>query len=131
MSIIKLIQFKELGDERGLLFSIESNNNIPFEIKRVYYMLGMDTQLPRGFHAHKELKQIAICIKGSCNILMDNGIKKETIKMNSPGVGLIIDKLLWHEMFDFSDDCVLMVLANDIYNEEDYIRNYDEFIKQV
>lgn len=131
MSLIKLIEFKELGDERGQLFSIESNLNIPFDIKRVYYMLGMENKLPRGFHAHKELNQVAVCIKGHCKFLMDDGKNKDIVSMNSSSTGIVISKLIWHEMYDFSDDCILMVLADDIYNENDYIRNYDDFIKQV
>lgn len=130
MSLIDLIDFKSLGDDRGQLFSLESNQNIPFDIKRVYYMFGMQDDLPRGFHAHKELQQVAICIKGRCKMIMDDGTTKEEVVIEKPNTGIIIDKLIWHEMHDFSVDCILMVIASDYYDESDYIRDYDEFLKQ-
>lgn len=130
MSLIKLVKFKSLGDERGQLISLEENKNIPFSIKRVYYMHGMESDKPRGFHAHKKLQQIAVCISGSCNIFMDDGIQQETVKLSDSSVGLFIDKMIWHEMYDFSDDCVLMVLADEWYDEGDYIRTYEVF-KQI
>lgn len=127
MSLIDLIEFKPLGDDRGQLFSIESNQNIPFNIKRVYYMFGMQNDVPRGFHAHKELQQFAICIKGSCKLVMDDGTTKEEVVIEKPNIGIVIDKLIWHEMHDFSEDCILMVIASDLYDESDYLRSYDDF----
>lgn len=126
--LISFIQFPVVGDARGSLVALECNKQIPFDIKRVYYMYGMLPELPRGFHAHKELIQVAICLKGSCDILMDNGSEKEVITLNSPDRGLLIDTMQWHEMNNFSEDCVLMVLANDVYNESDYIRDYNSFL---
>jgi dTDP-4-dehydrorhamnose 3,5-epimerase-like enzyme len=127
VSLIDLIEFKPLGDDRGQLFSIESNQNIPFNIKRVYYMFGMQNDVPRGFHAHKELQQFAICIKGSCKLVMDDGTTKEEVVIEKPNIGIVIDKLIWHEMHDFSEDCILMVIASDLYDESDYLRSYDDF----
>ncbi len=129
MSLIKTIEFDLLGDERGSLISLEENKNIPFEIKRVYYIFGTEQGVARGFHAHKELVQVAICVKGSCSFLMDNGNRKETVNLDSPSIGLVIDVMQWHEIHDFSEDCVLMVLASDYYDEADYIRDYDAFKK--
>lgn len=127
MSLIKLINFKSLGDDRGGLVALEENKEIPFDIKRVYYIFATQTGVARGFHAHKKLKQVAICISGSCRFVMDNGLDKQEIVMDSPTQGIVIDKMQWHEMHDFSDDCVLLVVASDHYDEDDYIRDYKNF----
>ena len=121
------LEFNVIGDERGYLVSLEANHNIPFNIKRVYYIYGTNNQ-PRGFHAHKELRQVLVCVKGSCKVLLDDSIEKNEYSLNCPNQGLLVDEMIWHEMHDFSEDCVLMVLASDFYDEEDYIRNYQEFI---
>ena len=128
MSLIRLIRLNSHGDERGQLISLESNKNIPFNIKRVYYIYNTLTNVRRGFHAHKCLEQILICIHGSCKILLDDGKKKEIAVLDQPTVGLFIGSMIWREMYDFSSDCVLMVLANALYNEADYIRNYQIFL---
>ncbi|TWX67635.1 sugar 3,4-ketoisomerase [Colwellia sp. C1TZA3] len=128
---IKLIQFQSHGDERGALVSLEESKNIPFEIKRVYYMFNTIQDVRRGFHAHQKLKQLAIVVKGSCRFMLDDGKEKIEVPLDNPSQGLFIDSLVWREIFDFSDDCVLVVLADEIYDETDYIRNYDEFIKLV
>lgn len=127
MSLINLIEFKTLGDDRGSLISLEQNKNIPFEIKRIYYIFGTKENVSRGFHAHKKLKQLAVCVRGSCRFVMDNGTQKEEIILDSPDKGLVIDTMQWHEMHDFSEDCIIIVLANDYYDESDYIRNYENF----
>lgn len=131
MNLIKLIDFPVLGDNRGKLVAIEGNRHVPFEIKRVYYIYGTSSEVARGFHAHKELRQAAVCLSGQCRIVMDDGSKKEDVILNNPSQALLIDRMQWHEMYDFSSDCVLMVLASDIYNESDYIRRYDDFIEEA
>ena len=128
---INILDFKILGDDRGSLISIEQSKNIPFDIKRVYYIFNTKENVERGFHAHKELKQVAVCISGSCDFLLDNGKQKERLLLDSQNKGLLINNMIWHEMYNFSNDCVLMVLADDFYDESDYIRNYDEFLKVV
>ncbi len=128
---VKIVQLEEHGDERGTLISLEQMKNIPFEIKRVYYMFDTVHGVRRGFHAHKCLKQILICVKGSCKILLDDGTEKAEVLLDRPNKGLIIDSHIWREMFDFSEDAVLMVLASELYDEADYIRNYDEFIQYI
>jgi dTDP-4-dehydrorhamnose 3,5-epimerase-like enzyme len=130
VSLIKLIDFPSLGDERGSLVAIEGNKNIPFDIKRVYYIFGTHKNIARGFHAHKELNQVAVCITGKCRMLLDNGNTKDNVWMDSATKGVLIEDMVWHEMHDFSDDCVLLVLASAHYDESDYIRNYDDFLKQ-
>jgi dTDP-4-dehydrorhamnose 3,5-epimerase-like enzyme len=128
MSLIREVDLKLLGDERGSLVALESNKNIPFDIKRVYYIFGTQKGVSRGFHAHRSLEQIAICISGSCRMLMDDGRTKESVLLNCRNKGIYIDSMIWHEMHDFSDDCVLLVLASDYYDELDYIRAYNDFI---
>jgi len=131
MSLIKIINFPPLGDERGSLIALESNKNIPFEIKRTYYIFGTKGGVSRGFHAHRNINQLAVCVTGSCRFILDNGIIREEVTLNSPTKGLIIENLTWREMHDFSSDCVLLVLASEYYDKEDYVRDYDEFIKIV
>lgn len=127
----KLIEFKVMGDERGSLISLEEEKNIPFILKRVYYIYGTEADTVRGKHAHTNLQQVAICVSGSCKFLLDDGNTKETVELNSPNIGLYIGKNMWREMYDFSSNCVLVVLANDYYNENEYIRNYEEFLKLI
>ncbi|WP_109409892.1 sugar 3,4-ketoisomerase [Proteus genomosp. 4] len=131
MTLINTIEFKKLGDNRGSLTSIEQNKNIPFDIKRIYYIYDTKEGISRGFHAHKNLEQVAICIKGSCRFLLDDGVHKEEIVLDKPNVGLYIKGIIWREMHDFSEDCVLVVIASDYYNESDYIRDYDTFQKSI
>lgn len=130
MSLVQLIDLPSLGDERGGLVAIESQQSIPFDVKRLYYIFNT-VDKPRGFHAHLNLKQIAICVKGSCRFVLDNGHTKEEVWLDSPTKGLYIDSLMWREMHDFSEDCVLLVLASEHYDEADYLRHYDDFLKEV
>lgn len=130
MQIVKYV-FQQHGDERGQLVALEEYKDIPFEIKRVYYMYDTSDGVRRGFHAHKSLKQILICIHGSCKIHLDNGSEKKEISLEKPYEGLYISNAMWREMYDFSPEAVLMVLASDYYNEDDYIRNYDDFLDMV
>lgn len=127
----KLLDFKVMGDERGSLISLEQKKNIPFNIKRVYYIYGTKTDMVRGKHAHTNLKQVAVCVNGSCKFLLDNGKEKKIIELNSPEKGLYIGKNIWREMYDFTQDCVLMVLANEYYSEDEYIRSYKKFLEKI
>lgn len=131
MSLIKLIEFNVLGDERGQLMVLETMKNIPFEMKRVYYLTGTKPEIPRGFHAHKELLQVAVCVSGKCLMVMDDGVKKENVWLDSPNKAIFIDKLIWHEMHHFSADCVLLVVASELYDENDYIRSYADFVGMI
>lgn len=128
MSLIKWIDFQILGDSRGSLVSIEQGKVIPFDIKRVYYIYRTGEGVSRGFHAHYNLKQVAICVAGSCRMVLDNGAVREEVILNCPTRGILIEGMTWREMHDFSDDCVLLVLASEHYDESDYIRNYDAFV---
>jgi dTDP-4-dehydrorhamnose 3,5-epimerase-like enzyme len=126
---IKIIPLQAHGDDRGSLIALEEENNIPFEIKRVYYMFNTRDGVRRGLHAHRKLKQVAIAVRGSCRFVLDDGVERVEILLDNPGQGLLIDSCVWREMYDFSKDCVLMVLANSHYDESDYIRDYDDFLR--
>ena len=130
MQIMKYV-FQQHGDERGQLVALEGYKDIPFEIKRVYYMYDTGEGVRRGFHAHKKLEQILICIHGSCKILLDNGKEKKVVSLEKQYEGLYVSNDMWREMYEFSPDAVLMVLASEYYDEADYIRDYDEFLKSV
>jgi dTDP-4-dehydrorhamnose 3,5-epimerase-like enzyme len=126
-----MLHFKSMGDDRGELVSLESNKNIPFIVKRIYYIFGNKPGVKRGFHAHKNLNQVAICLHGSCTFILDNGSTKETHVLNNNTQGLLIQSMVWREMRDFSPDAVLMVIASEYYSESDYIRDYNDFIQSV
>jgi len=126
--LIKTFDFDLVGDERGFLVALEENKNIPFSIKRVYFMTGMNPDTPRGFHAHKKLEQVAICVAGKCRFVLDDGFRKESCELNEINKGLYIGDMVWREMHDFSEDCVLLVLASEHFDEADYIRDYEEFL---
>ena len=127
----EIYNFGIKGDERGSLIAIEQGHNAPFEIKRVYYIFDTKEGVERGFHAHINLKQICIAVKGSCTFVLHDGKKREEIKLTNPNKGLFIEGLIWREMKDFSSDCVLVVLASEHYDESDYIRDYDKFLEVV
>ncbi|WP_313893786.1 FdtA/QdtA family cupin domain-containing protein [Psychrobacillus sp.] len=126
-----IFNFEVKGDNRGSLISLESNKSIPFDLKRVYYIYDTKEDVSRGFHAHKELQQVLVCVSGSCKIILDDGHVKSEYILDKPEKGLFVEKMIWREMHDFSEGCVLMVFASEYYDEEDYIRNYDEFMKKV
>ncbi len=128
---IQFIQFQSHGDDRGSLVSLEDHKNIPFTIERVYYLFNTQNEVRRGLHAHKKLKQLAIVLKGSCRFLLDDGKEKIELLLDNPEQGLYIESFMWREMYDFSEDCVLLVLADSFYDEADYIRDYQEFKKMV
>ena len=130
MHVVKYV-FQQHGDERGMLVALEECKDIPFEIKRVYYLYDTKKEVRRGFHAHRSLEQILICIHGSCRVLLDNGAEKKTVSLEKPYEGLYIANDIWREMYDFSSDAVLLVLASDFYREEDYIRDYEIFKQEM
>ena len=133
MKLVKWIEFQNHGDDRGQLVALEigKEHNVPFDIKRIYYIYRTEIGVSRGFHAHKQLKQVAICVSGRCRMVLDDGHDRESVIMQCPTKGLLIRDMIWREMHDFSDDCVLLVLASEHYDESDYIRDYDNFKKQV
>jgi dTDP-4-dehydrorhamnose 3,5-epimerase-like enzyme len=124
---VELIPLQIHGDERGSLVSLEWNSNIPFDIRRVYYIFDTENGVTRGYHAHKKLMQMAIVLKGSCDFILDDGNERISITLNNPAQGLLINSFIWREMKNFTPDCVLMILADNEYDESDYIRDYDQF----
>ena len=127
----KLINFTVRGDYAGNLVPLEGQGDIPFDIKRVYYIWGTDRDAVRGHHAHKKLEQVIICIAGSCDFILDNGKKREKVHLCSPNQGLYIKHNIWREFTNFSKDCVILVLASEHYDESDYIRDYEQFKKGI
>lgn len=123
----RFVDFRLLGDERGSLVALEQHREVPFDIARVYYIFGTKEGVRRGFHAHRELEQLVVPVSGTCTMILDDGADRESIRLQRPTQGLLIPPMVWHEMEDFSPDCVLMVLAAAWYDEADYIRDYDEF----
>lgn len=128
MSLVQWINFPSLGDERGSLVALEGAQTVPFEIKRVYYIFGTEPSVARGFHAHRNLRQVAVCVTGKCRMILDDGEKREDAWLDSPNKGLVVGGMVWHEMHDFSSDCVLLVLASEHYDKSDYIRLYSDFV---
>ncbi len=128
----QIINFNEYGDERGNLVVAEgSGMDVPFDIRRVFYMYGSDSDIVRGKHANRRTKFVLINVSGTSKVKVDNGFETEIIELNKPRMGLFIDTMVWKDMYDFSADSVLLVLASEHYDGEEYIRNYDEFLKEV
>ena len=121
------VTFNEFGDQRGALVALEANQQVPFDIKRVYYIYNTGADVRRGCHAHKTLRQCLICVSGHCSVLVDDGKQKEVFHLDQPNKGVLIDGFIWRELYDFSNDAVVMVLASDHYENTTYIYSYDEF----
>ena len=128
---IKTYTFPPHGDDRGQLVAIEAAREIPFGVKRVYYIYDTLPGVRRGFHAHRNLEQILVCVHGSCKIHLDDGRETAEVLLDNPNTGLYISNDMWREMYDFSPDAVLLVLASEHYDEADYIRDYDKFLELV
>ena len=131
LSLIKLISLSALGDHRGELVALERHRTVPFDIQRVYYIFGTKVGVSRGFHAHRSLQQLIVCVKGRCRMLLDDGQRRNEVWLDSPTKGLLVGGFVWREMHDFSADCVLLVLASECYDEGDYIRDFHEFKRLV
>ena len=127
----KFYHFVEHGDSRGKLAVVEPGKDIEFPIRRVSYIYGADSNQRRGFHAHKKLEQVLLCVHGSCKVMLDDGSSRCDVTLDSPTLGLYVGNAMWREMYGFTPDAVLLVLASEPYTEADYIRNYDEFLKYV
>ena len=125
-----MVTFQEHGDERGMLVSLEYEKECPFPIKRVYYMYDTKKKVRRGYHAHRNLQQLLICVNGSCTIHLDDGEEIREITLDTPQKGLYLGKGIWREMYDFRPGTVLVSLASELYDETDYIRDYQQFIEE-
>lgn len=127
----KIISLPKISDPRGNLSFIEGKKHIPFEIKRVYYLYDMPAESERGAHGHKELEQLIVPLAGSFEIVVDNGVEKQTFSLRKPWEGLYIPPMMWRELKNFSSGVVCLVLASAYYDEKDYYRDYKEFLKEV
>lgn len=123
-----MITFAENSSTYGNLIAIESGISIPFEVKRVYYIYGVNHDIRRGFHSHVNLKQVLICVNGSVKVEVKTPFEKEIVVLDHPSKGLVIGPMVWREMYDFSSNSVLLVLADDHFSEADYIRNYESYL---
>lgn len=126
-----LIDFKVRGDHHGNLVALEQGPEFPFDIRRVYYIWGTDKDIVRGKHAHRALEQVLVCTSGSCDFILDNGTERCVVHLNNPAQGLYLRHNVWREFTNFSPDCVIMVLASEKYDENDYIRDYAVFLNEV
>ncbi|KRS45722.1 sugar 3,4-ketoisomerase [Campylobacter coli] len=127
----KILNFNVKSDSRGSLIALENLKEIPFEIKRIYYIYDTKPDFPRGAHAHKELEQVLIMMDGSCELVLNDGKDIKNIILNRPDMGIFIGKNMWREMKNFSYGAKLLVLASDFYNEKEYIRDYEEFLRNI
>lgn len=130
MEIIKY-QFPKHGGGKGDLVAVEALQDVPFEVKRVYYIYNVKEHVRRGFHAHRKLNQVLICVHGSCRVLLDDGESRADVLLDNPAEGLFVGGMVWREMYGFSPDATLLVLASDHYKVEDYIFDYEEFKRMV
>ncbi|MCI8529330.1 MAG: WxcM-like domain-containing protein [Lachnospiraceae bacterium] len=129
---VKILEFFDLGDERGNLVVVEgSGYDIPFDIKRVFYIYGSDNSVVRGQHANRKTEFVMINVSGRSKVKVDNGWEQKVIELNKPRMGLYMSTMVWKDMFDFSEDSVLLVLASEHYDAEEYIRNHDDFMREI
>ena len=129
---IKIIEFADFGDERGNLVVIEGDGmDIPFDIKRVFYIYGSDSEVVRGSHANRETEFLLVNVSGTSKVRVDNGLEEMIVELNKPRMGLYIPSMLWKDMYDFSADSVLLVLASRHYDGSEYIRDYEEYLKEI
>lgn len=127
----KLIEFKQKGDNRGHLVIVEGLKDVPFEIKRVFYIYGSDKDVVRGKHANRESEFVLINVSGTSKVKVDYGKYAEVFNLDRPHIGIYIPKMVWKDMYDFSPDSVLLVLSSQEYDPREYIRSYDEYILEV
>lgn len=131
MEMYKLLTFKDLGDERGKLVVIEGNQNIPFDIARAFYIYSSDSTVVRGQHANRNSEFVLVNVAGTSKVMITDGTRKEIVELNKPMEAVYIPKMIWKEMYDFSPDSVLLVLANTHYDGSEYIRDFDSYVKEM
>lgn len=126
-----MMEFNQMGDNRGKLVVVEGTNDIPFDIKRVFYIYESDKDVIRGQHANRNSEFVLINVSGKSKVRIDYGNKEEIFILDKPHTGIYIPKMVWKDMYDFSEDSVLLVLASETYDSREYIRSYEEYIKYV
>ncbi|MCM1045881.1 MAG: FdtA/QdtA family cupin domain-containing protein [Candidatus Gastranaerophilales bacterium] len=128
---IEILDFPDLGDERGNLVVVEGGVAVPFAIQRIFYIYGSDSEVVRGCHANLRSEFVMINVSGTSKVKVDNGHEQRVIELNRPRMGLYLKSNVWKEMYDFSEDSVLLVLSNEHYDPQEYIRDYDEYLRMV
>jgi len=129
---VRMVEFVEHGDDRGRLVVVEGNVDIPFEIRRIFYIYGSDSEVVRGKHANRKTQFVLINVAGSSKVRLDDGKGNEmVISLNRPHTGIYFSEMIWKDMYDFSADSVLLCLASEHYDKDEYINDYDEFVKEV
>ncbi len=132
LNSVQMLEFNEKGDERGHLVIVEGARDIPFEIKRIFYIYGSDSDVVRGQHANRESEFVLINVAGKSKVKVRDGKGNEAVySLNRPHTGIYLPKMIWKDMYDFSEDSVLLCVASTHYDANEYIRNYDEFLKIV
>lgn len=132
MNKVKMLEFSQRGDERGHLVVVEGNKDIPFEIKRVFYIYGSDTEVIRGQHANRDSEFVLINVAGKSKVRVKDGEGNEAIYcLNRPHTGIYLPTMVWKDMYDFSADSVLLVLASTYYDANEYIRDYNDFVEEI
>ena len=129
--LYRKLQFPDLGDERGKLVVAEGELDIPFAIKRVFYIYGSDDTVVRGQHANRESEFVLINVAGSSKVMITDGEHKEVVELNRPMEGVYLPRMIWKEMYDFSPDSVLLVLASTHYDGSEYIRDFDKYREEI
>ncbi|MBQ6852347.1 MAG: FdtA/QdtA family cupin domain-containing protein [Oscillospiraceae bacterium] len=125
----RMLNFADLGDERGKLVVIEGNRDIPFDIARVFYIYGSDPTVVRGQHANRDSEFVLINVAGTSKVRITDGSNEAIVELNKPRQGVYLPKMVWKDMYDFSEDSVLLVLTNTHYNGKEYIRSYEDYLK--
>lgn len=128
---VKPIPLQKISDDRGTLVVLQQGNHLPFAAKRSYFIYGTQPDQPRGFHAHKTLDQVFVCVQGACDLTLEDNEGKYTLRMDSPAQAVRVGPMVWHEMHNFTNDCIFLAYASDVYDEADYIRDYNTFKKLV
>ncbi|SDM69851.1 FdtA/QdtA family cupin domain-containing protein [Bacillus sp. OK048] len=131
MKKYEILEFPQLGDERGQLVVVEELKEIPFEMKRIFYIYGTKGDVARGQHANRRSQFVLINLMGSCKVMVDDGQMNEVIVLNKPHTGVYLNSMVWKEMFDFSSESILLVLASELYDRSEYINDYDKFVQEV
>lgn len=131
LEFCRIIKLPKINDQRGNLTFVEENKHIPFDVKRIFYIYDIPTAQSRGAHAHRRLHQFLICLSGSLDVNLDDGHNKKTIHLNRPWEGLYVPPMVWGSETNFDAGTIYLILASDFYDESDYYRDYNEFLKEV
>ncbi|MGO5029159.1 sugar 3,4-ketoisomerase [Candidatus Agathobaculum pullicola] len=128
---VNVLQFKQNGDQRGHLVVVEGNKDIPFSIARIFYIYGSDREVVRGCHANRRSEFVLINVSGTSKVKVMDGKAEKVIVLDKPHMGVYLPEMVWKEMYDFSEDSVLLCIASEVYDPSEYIRDYAEYLKEI